>query len=103
MGFLVVTHALSCPSACGIPVPQPAVKPASPALEGRFLSSESPGKFLVLLFFFFYIIAKYELITHCGFDLAVRDDLVMLSIFSCAHWPSVCLLRKNVYSDPLPF
>ena len=28
--------------------------------------------------------------------------LVMLSIFSCACWPSVCLPWKNVYSDPLP-
>ena len=28
--------------------------------------------------------------------------LVMLSIFSCVCWPSVCLLWKNVYSDPLP-
>ena len=28
--------------------------------------------------------------------------LVMLSTFSCTCWPSICLLRKNVYSDPLP-
>ena len=28
--------------------------------------------------------------------------LVMLSIFSCARWPSVCILWKNVYSGPLP-
>ena len=28
--------------------------------------------------------------------------LVMLSIFSCACWPSVCLLYKNVYSGLLP-
>ena len=28
--------------------------------------------------------------------------LVMSSIFSCACWASVCLLCKNVYSDPLP-
>ena len=27
--------------------------------------------------------------------------LVMLSIFSCAGWPSVCLLQKNIYSGPL--
>ena len=26
----------------------------------------------------------------------------MLSIFSCTCWPSICLLWKNVYSDPLP-
>ena len=28
--------------------------------------------------------------------------LVMLSIFSCASWPSVCLLWRNVYLDLLP-
>ena len=27
----------------------------------------------------------------------------MLSFFSCASWPSVCLLLKNVYSGLLPF
>ena len=27
---------------------------------------------------------------------------VMLSVFSCACWPSVCLLWKNVYSGTLP-
>ena len=26
----------------------------------------------------------------------------MLSIFSCAYWPSVCLLWRNVYLDLLP-
>ena len=28
--------------------------------------------------------------------------LLVLSIFSCAYWPSVCLLWENVYSDSLP-
>jgi len=27
---------------------------------------------------------------------------VMLKIFSCVYWPTVCLLCKNVYSGPLP-
>ena len=27
---------------------------------------------------------------------------VMWSIFSCSCWPSICLLWKNVCSDPLP-
>ena len=25
----------------------------------------------------------------------------MLNNFLCACWPSVCILQKNVYSDPL--
>ena len=32
---LVVACGLSCPAACGILVPQPGIKPMSPALEGR--------------------------------------------------------------------
>ena len=35
-------------------------------------------------------------------EVAFRWWLVMLSIFSCACWPSVCFLWKNVYSGPLP-
>ena len=29
--------------------------------------------------------------------------LTMLSIFSCAFWPSVCIIWKTVYSGLLPF
>lgn len=36
------------------------------------------------------------------FWFAVPWRMMMLSIFSCACWPSRCLLRKNVYSDLLP-
>ena len=43
-GCLVVAHRLSCPVACGILVPQPGIKPMSPALQGRFLTTEPPGK-----------------------------------------------------------
>ena len=32
------------PMECGILVPQPGIRPASPALEGRFLTSGPPGK-----------------------------------------------------------
>ena len=41
---LVVTPGLSCPSACGILVPQPGIEPASSALQGGFLTTRSPGK-----------------------------------------------------------
>ena len=30
-------------------------------------------------------------------------SLMMLSIFSCVYWPFVCLLWKNVFSNPLYF
>ena len=41
---LVVAHKLSCPSACGILVPQPGVEPMIPAMEGGFLTTEPPKK-----------------------------------------------------------
>ena len=34
----------SCPAAHGIPVPRPGIKPASPALAGRFSTTGPPGK-----------------------------------------------------------
>ena len=39
-----VAHGFSCPEAYGILVPGPGVKPASPALEGGFLTTGPPGK-----------------------------------------------------------
>ena len=40
----LVVHRLSCPEACVILVPQPVIKPTSPALEGRFLTTGPSGK-----------------------------------------------------------
>ena len=40
----VVVHGLSGSVACGILVPQPRVKPMSPALQGRFLTTGPPEK-----------------------------------------------------------
>ena len=46
--ILVAEHGLSsCGTqamACGILVPQPGIKPMSPALQGRFLTTGPPGK-----------------------------------------------------------
>ena len=44
MGSLVVEHGLSCPTACEILTPRQGLEPASPALEGRFLTTGPPGK-----------------------------------------------------------
>ena len=38
-----MVHGLSCTASCGL-YPEPGVKPVSPALAGRFLKAESPGK-----------------------------------------------------------
>ena len=44
--IFVVAHRLDCPAACGILVPQPGIETVSPALEGSFLTTGSPGKSL---------------------------------------------------------
>ena len=43
-GSVVVAYGLSCLAACGILVPRPGIEPASPALEGGFLTAGPPGK-----------------------------------------------------------
>ena len=43
---LVEVHGLSCPAACGVLVPQPGIKTASPALEVEFLTTGPGGKSL---------------------------------------------------------
>jgi len=43
-GSVVVAHELSCSVARGILVPQPGMKPVSPALQGTFLTTGPPGK-----------------------------------------------------------
>ena len=45
-GSLDVVPGLNCPTACGILVPQPGIEPTSPALQGGFLTTGPPGKFL---------------------------------------------------------
>ena len=44
MGSLVAARRVSCPTACGILVPQLGIEHTSPALEGRFLTTGPPGK-----------------------------------------------------------
>ena len=45
-GLVVVACQLSYPAACGMLVPRPGIELASPALEGRFLTTGPPGKSL---------------------------------------------------------
>ena len=53
MGPLVEAYGLSYPETCGISVPQPGIKPESPALEDGFLTTgmqgNSSGFFLIYL------------------------------------------------------
>ena len=59
---LVVAHGLSCSAARGILVSRPGIEPASPALQGRFLTTGPPGKSHWQIFLMF------ALIQWCGFS-----------------------------------
>ena len=52
---VVVGHGLSCPMACGILVTRPGIKPVSPALEGGFFPTGTPGKSLTGSFLYFLV------------------------------------------------
>ena len=42
-GSVAVMHGFSCPVSSGIVVPPPGVKPTSPALQDRFLTTDYQG------------------------------------------------------------
>ena len=50
MDSLVGVLGLSSSAACGLLVPQPRIKPISPALQGRFLTTGPPGKSWIMHF-----------------------------------------------------
>ena len=50
-------------------------------------------------FWFLYILTN--IVSHCGFEFAFLQWLVMLKASSYAYWSPVYLLYKNVYSDSL--
>ena len=43
-----------------------------------------------------------NMVSHCSFYLHFSNNMAILSIFSHACWPSVCLLWWNVYLSLLP-
>ena len=58
LASVVAAPSLSCPTACGILVSQPRIKPTSPALEGRVLTTGPPE---ILSFAFFEVL---EIFSH---------------------------------------
>ena len=62
MGSLVVVRGLSYPMAWGILVPGLGIEPLSPTLEGRFLTTEPPGKSVKLYFkaYILYLVTCIE-------------------------------------------
>ena len=67
--------------------------------EGSLSSTSSPTIIACCLFENSHS-DRWEVICQCSFDL-YSPAIVMLNIFSCSSWPSIHLLCKNFYTDPL--
>jgi len=93
----------SCSVACGISVPRPEIKPTSPALQGRFLTTGPAGEFLYidlvfcpLLNIFIYCF-NFLYVDFLGFSIqdimssANRDRLCLPFPYGCLFIPSSCL------------
>ena len=68
--------------------------------EGSNFSTSSLTLFIVHLFAYSHL-SGYEVVALCGLclDFLLTKDIDYLS---CAYWPFVYLLWRNVYLDPLP-
>ena len=71
---VVAAHRLSCPSAGGILVSRPGIKPMSPALAGGFLTTGLPGKSPLH--------TSYTGFTSNTFSYAVPDYRILCNLFS---------------------
>ena len=81
VGSVVAACGLSWPVECGILVPRPGIEPASPALEGGFLTTGPPGKSL-FLYFFWNKVQRQSFLSHLG-DLIFWLDAQKIFFFSC--------------------
>lgn len=39
---------------------------------------------------------KWDIISHGSFELPFSNDLMILGILSCAHWPFIYFLQRNI-------
>ena len=109
MGSLVVAHGLSCSETYEILVLWPGIKPASPALQGEFLSTGPPGKSLVTsLFNEGYSQCKQQgeiSVRHNSFSLTVVCLLLLQDlIYTCLinnQFSSVQSLSRVRLCDPM--
>ena len=81
-----MAHGFSFPGVCGILAPRPGIKPTSPALEGRFLTTRAPGRSL-----------RYTLLVPF---LMVFPKGLSLTLFSShlLHLPWMSSLAFEIYA-----
>ena len=71
-GSVVAQHGLSCPAVCEILVPRPELEPASPALEGGFLTTGQPGKSQQFYYYYFTATTTVTtIISYLDFTIAI--------------------------------
>ena len=82
--YLAVAHRPSCFTACGIFIPQPGIKPVSPALQGGFSTTGPPekSKFSLLTDFLFLFLAINKIsLPRCTFFKKHKNLIQVLCIF----------------------
>ena len=93
VGFLAEVRGLSCPVECGVLVPQPGIKPVSPALESKFLTTGSPGKPI----FVFYIDRNYNIeevsLLHCRLTYMAKSTSA--SVLESLIRVSACIILTH--------
>ena len=87
-GSVLVAH-VSCPMACGILVPQPAIELASPAMEHGFFFKDL---FIIYIFIYFWL-CRVLVAAHGIFFAAWGLFVVARSLLSsCGRWVFLSLV-----------
>ena len=102
MGLVVAMLGLSCSKANGILVPQPGMKPTSPAFQGEFFTSGSPrnshglfkGIFLLFLISNFIALSSVNMVYMTESLYLLRPDLGPSTYLFFVN--VLCMFKKNV-------
>ena len=93
---------LSCPVACRSLVPEPGIKPVSPELEGRFLTTGPPGKSLslscLIVASFFDFDSRFLISEHLPVSLP-RGEVVHQR--GTCTFSTFCRAPNNTWATPM--
>ena len=93
--LVVVVHRLHCSVAWGILVPWPEIELASPALQGRFLTSGPPGKSLIHVVV--HSCWSVILIARWSSIVSIFHSLSILVLMGLCMASSFCWLQIQLY------